>query len=219
MAIAFVSSTTASSATATPTFSINKPTGVTQGRLMVLVTHVALNSTDPSSWTRAAQTSSFNGDRLTILYKVAGSSEPSSYSIPRFADTDYPSQAWIGVYSGASTIESSAQVSDANASGSSPTPGILDPLSNGSLSLIAYSRVANTPTGSSWGSTPSGWSLRERYSTTNPSWIISTSIIEKSNGADRPAWTGNPDYWWGVVSVAIKDSNSPRMGIPISFFE
>lgn len=77
--VAFTSNT----ANAT-SITLNKPTGTAQGDLMVLIftTQSSTALTLPTGWTTIVSAHDENADlRTTLLYKVAGASEPSSYSV------------------------------------------------------------------------------------------------------------------------------------------
>lgn len=83
MAISFVASASRIAYDLTGTFVCNKPTGTVQGDTMItfLTNYNAAPISAPSGWTQAASVSnSSNNLRSYIYYKLAGASEPSSYS-------------------------------------------------------------------------------------------------------------------------------------------
>jgi hypothetical protein len=93
MAISFVAAATSNTGYAS-NLSINKPTGTTQNDVMVCVlTHYAIDSNPSmSGWTKLGSTVQFEVSKgdfwySTVWYKVAGSSEPSSYTISTYTST------------------------------------------------------------------------------------------------------------------------------------
>ena len=77
----FVASASDNSGSSSPV--VNKPTGTASGDLMIAVISAATNSTSGptcSGWTQLAWSGSGGLVSYAILYKVAGGSEPSSYT-------------------------------------------------------------------------------------------------------------------------------------------
>lgn len=79
----FVASASTQITNSTNSFSINKPTGTIQGDFMVLTASAGSNNPTlvaPSGWTTVADAGGTNPSTL-VAYKVAGASEPSSYTV------------------------------------------------------------------------------------------------------------------------------------------
>lgn len=85
MAITQVGTATTGSSASSGSFSVNKPTGVASGDLLIMLgaSNEGAWDTFPSGWTQltvSTDASTANAFRAYIWYKVAGGSEPSSYS-------------------------------------------------------------------------------------------------------------------------------------------
>lgn len=118
------------SATANATsITLNKPTNTATGDLMVLVfqSQSSLAITLPSGWTTVVNAHSGTADlRTTILYKIAGAAEPSSYSvgissargiqggIMTYRNASYSAFSGVSVLSNASTLNVSITPSSSN---------------------------------------------------------------------------------------------------------
>lgn len=81
------SATTGSSATNSAT--VNKPTGVVAGNLLVAIISTNTDATIPAQtgWTQIDQVGSAAGALLGAFYKIAGASEPTSYTFSGTAST------------------------------------------------------------------------------------------------------------------------------------
>src|SRR4030095_5919078 len=138
------SSTTNEGSSTTAT--VNKPSGVVSGDLMVVGLMVENGKstavTVPSGWIAIAATD--NGNNVTIFsyYKLAGGSEPASYTF-----TLSTSRRWAignnrltGAYSAGSPV---ADVKGANGSGTSVTAPSISPATSQSLVLCFYTNNQN----------------------------------------------------------------------------
>ena len=82
MAITFVGDTSKGVSNGTGTFNLTKPTGVVSGDLLIAVTtQNDQDPTMPSGWTKSVTCiNTSQSFYTTLMYKVAGGSEPSSYT-------------------------------------------------------------------------------------------------------------------------------------------
>jgi hypothetical protein len=179
MAITQVGSATTGSSASSGSFSVNKPTGVASGDLLIMLgaSNEGTWDTFPSGWTQltvSTDASTANAFRAYIWYKVAGGSEPSSYS--------FGSSTASG--SGAPMV--GIMVAYRGADNTSPFPNIsVDHLNNQAYNLgnpavsftqtlqgrqffARFSRsVVGTPT----------------YSTSTSGWAINSQIAQNSGGS------------------------------------
>ena len=108
---------------------LNKPTNTTQGDLMLLVfqTQSSLSITLPSGWTTIVNTHSATANlRTTLLYKVAGVSEPDSYvveinnfrgiqgGIMTYRNASYSAFSGVSVSASASSLNTSITPTSSN---------------------------------------------------------------------------------------------------------
>jgi len=91
----------ASAATTAATLSVNKPAATVSGDLMIAsiaVRSAAVTITPPSGWTLVRRTDNSPEASLSVYYKIATASEPSSYTFA--TSTGMSAAAWIAAYSG-----------------------------------------------------------------------------------------------------------------------
>lgn len=102
--------------TATASFVVNKPTGTASGDVLIgIVGQLVTNTiTPPSGWTSIELESADANIRLQAWYKVAGGSEPSTYTWAVSATKGF---AWIGCYE---NVDNSTPV-DVSSDGNSTT--------------------------------------------------------------------------------------------------
>lgn len=122
MAITFVASTVAQLDTATNSIAVPTPTGVTSGDVLLVSIGAESSFTisAPAGWalTVGPTVMGTQARRLWTFHRVAGASEPASYTFP-FADNmrvGASCRAWRGV-SNSSPIEASAQLTGSFADG------------------------------------------------------------------------------------------------------
>ncbi|WIC88891.1 minor tail protein [Rhodococcus phage Shagrat] len=187
-AIEFVGVGTAWGSSSTGTgFTINKPSGVQSGDLMVAVFgSVALNTTinPPSGWT-LEYTNSINSNggpsTIAVMYRIAGGSEPSS---------------WSGTFTGGSRYGRTVVESFAYRNVDSSDPFLV---SNGNVQANAGFSMS---VGSVTNSNSNAWRFTAFAGlSTNPNDWTSNEVIQRD---DR--------YWQngsGTMSVATFDSNGP----------
>lgn len=112
MAVGYVNSTTNTTGTQVTTLSANKPTNTAQDHIIIILISIDQNNyaniTPPTGFTEiiSIQDGSYDGS-LTAYYKIAGSSEPSRYTV----DWDNSSEASMRIitYSGNATTSPIAE--------------------------------------------------------------------------------------------------------------
>lgn len=178
---------TYASATANTTFTINKPTGVQTGDLMVaMFSTCAVNTTitPPSGWTlRYHNSINSNGGptTLAVMYRIATASEPSS---------------WSGSFTGGNRYGRSVTETFAYRNVDAAAPFLT---SNGAVGTnVGY----NMSTGSVANTNSNAWRLAAFATlTANTSGWSSNEVVERS---DYSAKAGS-----GAISLATYDSNGP----------
>jgi hypothetical protein len=138
------------------TTSINKPAGTVEGDLLIAMFGDFASSTftPPAGWTALGSVYSAGGTNAQVFYKIAGASEPSSYTwtIP---GADYPFAAMLR-YDSVDTSTPTAAIAGAAASGTSKTiPGVTT--ANDNSRIIAFA-ASCYPTGA-----PSGMTQRASW--------------------------------------------------------
>lgn len=100
MAVTLVNTASVTNTTATTTVVVPKPTGTLSGHVMVAAIYAAgaQTITPPSGWTLQASETGSSANRVWLYTKVAGGSEPSSYTWTLSATGK--NAGWIGTYSG-----------------------------------------------------------------------------------------------------------------------
>ena len=103
MTIALVNAANVVNTTATTTVVVNKPTGTLSGHVMVAAIYASGGQTitPPSGWTLQASETGSTSNRIWVYTRVAGGSEPSSYTWTLSATGK--NAGWIGTYSGVDT--------------------------------------------------------------------------------------------------------------------
>ncbi|MFM9006540.1 MAG: hypothetical protein ACKOSR_13735, partial [Flavobacteriales bacterium] len=167
---------TATTATTTgTTLTINKPTGVVAGDVMLVnISQLGNSGTDASltGWTLSQAVTipttggASNGRRAMVLYKVAGGSEPTSYSFTLGSGVS-SAAGGIVAFSGvdnAAPIDASGSYTTSTGSTTVSAPTITTQTAN--AAVIMFGAAAANPTWSAWAATnPS--SLTELYENAN----------------------------------------------------
>lgn len=176
----------ASSSTGTP-YTINKPSGVQSGDLMVaMVSTAALGSTvvPPSGWTLEYSNSiNSNGGPalLAVLYRIAGGSEPTS---------------WSGSFSGGSRYGRTVTEVFAYRNVDSTDPFLV---SNGSTAANVGTTMS---TGSVTNTNSNAWRIATFATlTTNSSDWSSTEVMQRDDRYYK--------YGSGTMNLGVFDSNGP----------
>lgn len=193
---------------------INKPTGVVSGDLLILIFNCS-NARTPScsGFTSLGSYASIVG-KITIFYKVAGGSEPASYT-GAVSGVSPIGLALLRIDGAADPASNAIEIAGSSGSGSgTATAPSVTPSDNGSLVI----RAACGTRGGSFTSTPSTTLFSEAAGTPN------TSCSYESRDAS-PSGTANFTYtptWheWTTASIAIAPSGitgpatrNPLMGV------
>jgi hypothetical protein len=208
--IATVGTSTSSTAASTTSITLNKPTGVSTGDLMIAsfaeYGSSLTNSTnfDPglSGWTKitSSRLGSINTRRGIVLYKIATSSEPASYTFTQASTASYI-VGQITAFSGVNTTTPfdviPGTITQANASSLS-IPGVTTVTAGSAIVALAMEGYYG-PTWSGWNSTSPG-ALTEQIDAQYSGWasVGLAWAIKASAGA-----TGN---------VSVTASTSSRLG-------
>lgn len=182
-AITYVGAGTVWQSNGTGSFTINKPSGVVSGDLMVAVLGSVTSATvtPPAGWTvqyQGSYTSNGGPSLMAVMYRVAGGSEPAS---------------WGGTYSGGSSYGRNTVRCVAYRNVNTTTPFLA---SNGQ-SIAASSNIA-TPSVTNTNSLAWRISIFAGLTTSANTWT-STDTTERADNSYT--------YSSGTESVAIYDSN------------
>ncbi len=202
--VAFVGSTAAE--VQGTSITLSKPAGTQQGHVMIaqLVLRGVNAVSAPSGWNCPTTTdASISGARMVLCWKVAGSSEPSSYG---FSTVDPDGKAGgIETWSGLDTTSPLAATSEASGTGTTCTAtGVTTTVANQPLSLFCghVGAVAYTPS--------SGWTERRDLATSTATYKA-TAFSATGLGPSTAGGTGNPTATastsgggWLSMLVALK---------------
>lgn len=187
--IAYVGRATAWGSTATTTsYTINRPSGVVSGDLMIAVLSVFGSITTvnaPSGWTLVHQKIQSDGtgpQTMAVFKRTAGSSEPTS---------------WTGVLSSSSTV---AMLSEASAYRNADVAANQFLAEN--VSATNNSDFLTTATVTNTNSSAWRVSIFGASAIYTPTWGVSETAM-RSNDWVQQDWT------WYEVAVALADSNGP----------
>lgn len=139
------------------TVTVNKPTGVVSGNLLIAIMAGGASSitwTGDTGWTEVADQNA--SPNLRVAYKVAGSSEPASYTFTTSSAVN--KSAIVAAFSNASygQIGSFGTVVVTSSTSTVTAPSITI-AGSGSVLLAAFG--ANGAIGTGWGTAPSGMSI------------------------------------------------------------
>lgn len=207
---------TATSATSTNTsLTIDKPTGVVSGDVM-LVNITSNNGGTPSlsGWSSLG-TGIFNGSNLraTVLYKVAGGSEPANYTFALGAGAN-DAVGTIVAFSGvdnASPIDATGTMGLSVAAGQTATaPGITTNSAN--AAVVMFGNQSDNRTYSSWTTTSPGnlteiaeflWTNGTQDMSVGAAWATKASAGATGDGT--VTLQDNNDRWAAML-IALKAS-------------
>jgi hypothetical protein len=197
------SATTARSSNVDGMLTINKPSGTVPGEVLIanIVQNDANNRnlsnvTIPSGWTLIdgreiydAGTSQFWG---TILYRVTGVSEPSSYSFTLDVDAEMAIGS-IVAFAGVDVTNGPFDVAPGTLNVTNSATATASPISNvtSNAAIIMFSQVANDLNYSNWNaSTPSSFvelyddtTQLEGHASVGASWVMKSSIGSTGNAS------------------------------------
>jgi hypothetical protein len=151
---------------------INKPTGTLEGDVMVTVVHTASDRTitPPSGWTHI-HTSSVGDHQVAVYRKVAGASEPGSYTWGISSSTTFILHCLT--YRG---VDSSTPVDDEATAGSASTSSLNAPsVTTGRNRMVL---VAAGFKNSTTVSTPSGTTSRSYFEGNGASTFASSRVCD-----------------------------------------
>lgn len=195
----FVASASTQNASSGTTLTINKPTGTVDGDLMVAVMSRASGNTDWTSdtgWTEVADQSS-NPD-LSVAYKVAGPSEPSTYTFTSLTASTFSGSILTYRYAAYDTIGSFT-------TGTNPLilPSI-SPSESQSILIAAGARAAASVTLG----TPTSMTARVTDNdATSPSYIVCDQTVAKGPTGTRSMSTGSLSEVAGIM-LALKPTRN-----------
>lgn len=195
--IEFVALSTAT--TSSTTLTINKPTGTTQGNLLIAIVFADPNVTwsGDTGWTEVVDQGS--GPSIRVAYKVAGASEASNYTFTSSAS---------GLIGGAIFTYKNALYDTVGAIQTGVTGGVqVAPsitLAENASTLIAVFARAQTTT---WSAPSAGLSLLTTQTVVRPAWAIfhQTDLPSGSTGT-RQATPANTAGTLACVLIGIKPS-------------
>jgi hypothetical protein len=211
-AISFVAAAGAGNGAGTTSLTINKPTGVAQGDvLLATVTATGTGTlTAPSGWTAVQDTTQGTAIRQLTYYKVAGASEPSSYSWG--LGTSRKASGGVIDYRGvnqAAPIDASA--SAGGTKGSAVAPSITTSAANGQL-VAAVSFVTST-------TVTADVTTTERYDTTSESTTSEAADFTQAAAGASTAKTAVPlssKAEWIAQTIALRDAAQATLSVSTS---
>jgi len=204
--IAFVNTASASSSTAT--LSIAKPTNTASGQVMVAFVSGAGTTaiSAPAGWTLIQDTTSGSMRQLSY-YKVAGSSEPTSYSFTSSASRN--ASGGITTYSGVnSNVPIDASAEGLGASGNAVAPAVTTTSANDLVVL-----GASTATSTSW---TAGSGVTERYDKASSSTTIESGDFAQATVGTTATKTEVPAKTtgaWSAETIALRDASAAGLSI------
>jgi hypothetical protein len=200
--MAFIASSHAYVGSGINDLTADKPSGTLEGHLMVAALFYYSPtgiSSEPAGWTQIGQADDSNADRLRMYYKVAGASEPATYTWTFAAGTYHA--VVIATYDGMDAAPLDVSVVQYNGDSSAVSAASLTTTVNGALLIFAGGSSALS--GSISASAPSGFTEREDYYNTYR-WLYIADNVQASAGAS------------GGVSTTITVS-SLNMGALVAF--
>lgn len=133
---------TVASATTTNTVTVNAPTGIKEGDLLVAVYQTGIQHntmTPPDGWTEVADFSSTASFTMSVSYKLATASEPSFYTfISAAGSTQY---VVMGRYTGVTVIDTPVNTGFGN--GGTATAGTVSPSLKGEVLVAVFAAGQN----------------------------------------------------------------------------
>lgn len=208
-------------------FSMNKPAGVVNGDVMVATLRVSsflsFNFSTPSGWTEIAGTTD---NAAKLFYKVAGGSEPSSYSFGSMVGLGATMIGSIVAFSGVDTTTPIGASAKSTGSGSSVALPVVTATRNGSM------RYSNVTTSSSPSSlfpsqteacdlSAGGISVSNAYTTVNagdassltdtlssgPSWVAQSLVLQPASACATGGLTLTAPGTVSFPSTAMNGTN------------
>jgi hypothetical protein len=208
-AIGFVAASSANNGTGTTSLSVNKPTGVAQGDVM-LATLTATGTgsiTAPSGWTAITNATQGTALRQATYYKVAGASEGSSYSWG--LGTSRSTSAGIVAYRGVNqTAPVDASATATATSGNAVGPSVTTSAASDQVVASASFATATTVTADA--------STTERYDVSSGSTTTEAADFAQANAGATTAKTAKPaasSSGWIAATVALRDASQATLSV------
>ena len=207
-AIGFVAATSANNGAGATTLVINKPTGVAQGDVMLATVTVTGTGapTTPSGWTVAKSTSG-TALRQATYYKVAGASEPASYSWA--LGSSRAASGGIVDYSGVNqTAPVDATTSASGASGNAVAASITTSAANDQV-LAAVSFATST-------TVTADVTTTERYDSSSSSTTGEAADFAQATAGATSAKTATPaasGSAWIAATIALRDASQAVLSV------
>lgn len=197
----FIANATAQSTSGANSLTINKPTGTQEGDLMVLTASVGGNSpnmSSPSGWTTVADASETNPCTI-IAYKVAGASEPSSYTVTTNKSQSMGGAIVVYRYAAYDTI--------AEAFNTTANPLVLTSISPSMSQSMLIAIAARSASGVTL-TTPTSMTAKVvDADATGPSYIVCDQKVAKGPTGTRTTTVGSTSNVAGIL-LAIKPTRS-----------
>lgn len=208
-AVAFVGASSAANASGSSSEVINRPSGVTSGTVLVATITAAGTGaiTPPSGWTQIADTTTTL--RQTSYYRVAGSSEPSSWTWT--LGSSRRASGGIVAYSGVdANVPIDASAAASGTSGNATAPSVTTNV--GGDTVIAA--VGYTGTWSTNSITPAA-STTERYDVSNAGTESEGADFTQSTSGATPTRTVTPatSGAWIAVTIALYPATAATLSL------
>lgn len=173
---------------------VAKPTGTVSGDLIVIVAHSDDNNTMACTGFTAAGAATYTGfgsnnRRDVFLWKIAGGSEPSTYSVTG-GGTSY-NEAFAISYSGATGVGATGSTNN------STTSPALTVANNGSMELV----VVSFDGGSNNAAAPAGWTRRLNGNGTYNLWAAERAA--NAGTTSSSTFSGLGSLQFGIISIII----------------
>ncbi len=205
--------------TAAASMAISKPAGTAVNDLMIaqMTGSEAAGIAEPSGWTEVAggDVTSSN-TRYKTFYKVAGSSEPSSYTF-LFSQSEKHIGAITVLRNTAQQNPIDSVAADYDWMVSFPTPSVT-PTADNEAHLVFAGRETGDSNGGAMLDFPSGFTKdwEATTGTTAANWTSAAGLRILAGGAGTPSGTitvtnqtgFGTSTWWGAVSMTIKPQSS-----------
>jgi hypothetical protein len=207
-AIGFVAATSANNGAGATTLVINKPTGVAQGDVMLAAVTAAGTGapTTPSGWTVVKSTSG-TALRQATYYKVAGASEPASYSWS--LGSSRAASGGIVDYSGVNqTAPVDATATASGTSGNAEAASITTSVANDRVLAAVSFATSTTVTADA--------TTTERYDSSSSSTTGEAADFAQATAGATSAKIATPAVSgsaWIAATIALRDASQATLSV------
>jgi hypothetical protein len=210
-AITFVAATSAGNTNGATSLAITKPTGSQGDVLVATVSATATGSiTPPSGWSVVLETTQGSAIRQATYYKVAGASEPSSYSWS--LGSSRTASGGIVDYSGVNqTVPIDATASGSGSSGNAAIPSVTT--SAAGDQVLALVSVA---TGTTVTPDPSTTGRYEKSSNSTTSEAADFAQASAGTTATKTATPSKSTSAWIAQTIALRDASQATLSVSTS---